>query len=1044
MKHATGFVIAGLALLTLFVLAPAATAETAVRFAPVQEGHALTAQEVSLFAPGRLRVKFTEDGIASSPLATVEMRRGAVSGRALTGHPAVDALLLDAGVTRIERQHGALKDRAFAAEYGLDRWFVVHFSETADVEALAARLEADPAIEYALPDWRLFPDAVPNDTYYWMNWGHDNQAQLLSYDWTTHTHEAGDPVGTVGFDCNAPEAWDALGSYGSSGVVIGILDSGVDVDHPDIPIVAGYDFGDNDNDPDDDSPSAGHGTCCAGIAAAIANNGVGAAGTAGGCSIMPLKIASSDGSMYLSTMAPALYWAVDNGADVISISLSADKTSDPDIDPALLYAWNNDVPVCASTSNYNQSYIRYPAYSAYTFAIGAASPCGERKRSAASKFYVNPGVETDPNDYTCDGERWWGSNYGVTTPDVAGAVTVLGPTILPTTDILGSGGFTSGDYEMWFNGTSCATPYVAGVCALIVSANPAYSVEQVYDALTSTATDVVSVESVEGWDRYAGYGMANAELAVGGGGDYPPVAQFFGVPTSGPAPLTVQFTDESANEPTSWFWDFGDQVGTSYDQNPSYEYTQNGTYTVSLTSTNAYGEDTEIKTAYITVADVGDAYAQSETPVAGNVSGDYTDTQASDDTRESITEVASSSHPWKFYSYLEHRWTFSVTSASAPTFYVEGYRPSNTDGDDFVFAYSTDGSTYYNMVTIASGTEQVYSYVLPEAVNGTVYVRVRDTNRTDGATSMDAVYVDEMYFETVTGPQPPVADFAGVPTAGVAPLGVQFTDLSTGDPYEWYWDFGDLVGTSDEANPYYTYNDPGSYTVTLTVTNAQGEDTEVKTAYISVSDDELDALHVADMLVDRIYGGVNCYGAAYVTVEDQYGVAKQGAAVYGYFNAPDTSTKSGVTDEEGVVRILATKTKTPPAEYCFTVTDIVLSGYAYDEGANVVTTACESGWQSAAVDVDDAEEAAGPGLRLNRPNPFSSETEIVFALGEESRARIEIFNVAGRSVAVLADRVFAAGPHAIAWDASGHPSGVYFCRLTSGEMVESKRMMLIR
>ena len=74
--------------------------------------------------------------------------------------------------------------------------------------------------------------------------------------------------------------------------------------------------------------------------------------------------------------------------------------------------------------------------------VGAASPCGQRKRSSSLSSEVNPGVSTDPNGYTCDGERWWGSNYGTTTAGAAGAVDVLAPTILPTTDRLGSAGYT--------------------------------------------------------------------------------------------------------------------------------------------------------------------------------------------------------------------------------------------------------------------------------------------------------------------------------------------------------------------------------------------------------------------------------------------------------------------------------------------------------------------------------------------------------------------------------------------------------------------------
>jgi len=113
----------------------------------------------------------------------------------------------------------------------------------------------------------------------------------------------------------------------------------------------------------------------------------------------------------------------------------------------------------------------------------------------------------------------------------------------------------------------------------------------------------------------------------------PPVADFVGDPTSGPAPLTVDFTDLSTNSPTSWDWDFGD-TGSSQAQHPNHEYTGTGQFTVSLTAANAGGEDTETKQNYITVTGGGggDYVAASYTIHYGTyVSGTVTDTHTSDD-----------------------------------------------------------------------------------------------------------------------------------------------------------------------------------------------------------------------------------------------------------------------------------------------------------------------------------------------------------------------------------------------------------------------------
>ena len=520
----------------LLVLATTALAADGLAprvFTPVQEGFNPQAGAELPYHPTRLLVQLTPTAMKD---VSIGVEKGAMIADARTGLAGLDNILAARGASSIERPYRPSANKAVAQAFGKDRWLLVNFDRSADLPALAQVLRADASVEAVSLDWRAFPMAVPNDPYYADQWGHNNTGQMLSYDWSTYSHENGDPVGTPGFDAHAEEAWDKSQGYGSSSVVIAILDSGVDMDHPDLNIVAGYDFGDNDTNPDDNSSQPGHGTCCAGVAAAMANNNLGVAGVAGGSGIMACKVANSAGSMYFSYIQDALYWAADNGADVISMSLGAALSSDAATDAALSYAYNAGCIILAATGNENASTISYPAVHDQVMGIGAASPCGDRKRSAASSLYLNPGVDADPNDYTCDGERWWGSNYGTTSQDDRGAVDIIAPTILPTTDIGGSGGYVSGDYEMWFNGTSCATPYAAGVAALVISANPTYTPSQVWTALTSTATDVVNVESGSGWDRYSGYGMVNADAAIGNTGPVAPTADFAGTPTSGQYP----------------------------------------------------------------------------------------------------------------------------------------------------------------------------------------------------------------------------------------------------------------------------------------------------------------------------------------------------------------------------------------------------------------------------------------------------------------------------------------------------------------------------
>ncbi|MCB9088176.1 MAG: S8 family serine peptidase [Calditrichae bacterium] len=552
------------------------------------------------YAPGRLLVKLTENAVSSRSFQI----QSAQDGRVQTGLASLDAIHNAVNAVQMNRAHIEVKNRALDAQIGVSRWYMVEVPQDANIEAIAERYRSDANVEAATPDWQAFPAAIPNDPIYASQWGHNNTGQMKDYCWSCGGHPAGSPVGTPGFDSDAQIAWDGTQGYGSASIIIGIIDSGVDIDHPDLRLVAGWDYGSNDSNPDDNSASPGHGTACAGVAAARANNGLGVAGIAGGCSVMPLKVANNAGTMYFSSIQNALYHAADNGADIASMSLGAAISSDPATDNAILYAYNSGVTILAATGNENKSTISYPAINAYVIGVGAASPCGDRKRSSSNSSEVNPGVSTDPRGYTCDGERWWGSNYGTNSQDAAGAVDIIAPTIMPTTDIGGSGGYDPSDYSMWFNGTSCATPYAAGVAALIKSKNPSWTPAQVRAQLVSTATDVQNVESGAGWDRYSGYGMVNAGAAVGGGGsNTPPVANANG-PYSGTAGVAVSFSSAGSYDPdgsiSSYLWNFGDG-STSTSANPTHVYASANTYNVSLTVTDNNGaQNTDNTTATIT------------------------------------------------------------------------------------------------------------------------------------------------------------------------------------------------------------------------------------------------------------------------------------------------------------------------------------------------------------------------------------------------------------------------------------------------------------
>lgn len=796
------------------------------------------------YAPGRLLVKLTQDAVEYSEISNRESKHFS------SGLASLDALNRSAGATEMYHPYIKVKNFAQEQDLGIDRWYMVKVSSSMDMIQLAKRYENDPNVEHATPDWRAYPAQVPNDPIYASQWGHNNTGQMLDYCWSCGGHPAGSPVGTVGFDANAQSAWDNSQGFGSSSIVIGIIDSGVDIDHPDLLLVPGYDYGSNDSNPDDNSGDPGHGTACAGVAAARANNALGVAGIAGGCSVMPLKVANNAGQMFFSSIQNALYHAADNGADIASMSLGAAITSDPATNTALQYAYNAGVTILAATGNENASQISYPAINQYVIAVGAASPCGDRKRSSSNSSELNPGVNADPNGYTCDGERWWGSSYGSNTPDAASAVDIIAPTIMPTTDIGGSGGYDPSDYSLWFNGTSCATPYAAGVAALILSQNPGWTPAQVRQQLVSTASDIQNVESGAGWDRYSGYGMVDAAAATAGGSsNNPPSANANGT-YSGTAGTAISFSSAGSSDSdgsiVSYQWSFGDG-NSSTQANPSHTYAAAGSYNVSLTVTDDGGaQDTDFTTA--SVANPPATYASlpySTGFESGNVD-QYWRTYSSNGFGRVQVTSANSPYAGSYHLTMDvttngnfaqnESWLhlnlsgqsqvtldFQWKDFSDENHSQDGVYLSDNAGNSFVKVQDLNGQSYTNNSwnSFSLDIDQLASSN-GLSLSSTFVIKFQQYDNyvitTDGH-AYDAISVTGGGSNT-----PPTAEANG-PYSATTGQAISFSSAGSNDPdgsiSSYLWDFGD-GNSSTAANPSHTYAAAGSYNVNLTVTDNGG------------------------------------------------------------------------------------------------------------------------------------------------------------------------------------------------------------------------------
>jgi len=303
---------------------------------------------------------------------------------------------------------------------------------------------------------------------------------------------------------NVVPAWDLVDSS-SPEVIVAIVDTGIEFDHPDLAAdglwVPGFNFADSaEGEPygrgiNDFDKAHYHGTMVAGIIAAITDNEIGIAGTVGptaNVKLMPIRVFGNIDPRQ-ETIARAIEWAVDNGADVINLSVgdrncTSATCPQPDsrLERALDYAWREGVTVVAAAGN-NGTGVILPANYRTTIAVGALD-AGKGKAP-----YSSVGDELD-----------------ITAPGGAG-----GPNNNCSANVVSLR--TGKQYRCDDNGTSIAAPHVSGILALMIARYRAlgldYGPDDLRQILQITATDL----KTPGWDKDTGYGLVNAHAAVTAG-----------------------------------------------------------------------------------------------------------------------------------------------------------------------------------------------------------------------------------------------------------------------------------------------------------------------------------------------------------------------------------------------------------------------------------------------------------------------------------------------------------------------------------------------
>ncbi|MBI2422856.1 MAG: S8 family serine peptidase [Candidatus Hydrogenedentes bacterium] len=433
----------------------------------------------------------------------------------------------------------------------------------------AATTAASPQF---VPMYSVLATGVPNDPYYAGTAGATTDTPWCATGNVAHNDGCNLPSYAAGWGNNDPgqenrrithveDAWEH--TVGNNSVIVAVLDTGVDETHPDFAgankFVDGYDFVWDDDDPDDFN-LAGHGTNSAGIVGAIRNNEIGVAGVAGGdyavgnvgVKIMPV-VAWDEYIGQPGDVAAAIDFAADpdnnpgtdDGATVITMSLGWYEVNDALIE-TVRDARASGVVLVAAAHNWDQPNPAYPGRLPEVICVGALNKCYPMKRKFGA-FTGSPGsVEWSPGDCDCNcnpPQNNWGSNYGW-------QVDVMAPALggRTTASRFAENGFrvtstTSSPlykYNFDYSKTSSATPQVAGVAALIISANKEsagtpldplevqamlqFSSRDMNYSETRTIADAgggtfheddpFEEEATLGRDRYTGYGLLDAEAAV--------------------------------------------------------------------------------------------------------------------------------------------------------------------------------------------------------------------------------------------------------------------------------------------------------------------------------------------------------------------------------------------------------------------------------------------------------------------------------------------------------------------------------------------------
>ncbi|MBK8552140.1 MAG: S8 family peptidase [Ignavibacteria bacterium] len=790
--------------------------------------------------------------------------------------------------------------------------------------------------------------------------------------------------GIPGCDMRLDSAWNI--TLGSNKVKIAIVDSGIDTLHEDLAANilpnSQFNFITNSTNAFDDN---GHGTGCSGIAAASGNNSLGISGVAPNSKIINIKCLNNEAAGTYEDLIEGLIYSWQIGAWVSSNSWGGlppvSGVDNAILDGTTLGRNGKGTVFCFATGNSN-TVLAFPSINPNVIAVGGLSPCNQRK-----------------SPVSCDGENW-GANYGTGLNVVAPCVKVY------TTDITGSGGWSNTNYLDNFNGTSGAAPNVAGICALMLSADSTLSWDKVRKYLNNSAdkTGNYSYNSTgplsdlgRTWNNEMGYGKANAYNAVryvlGSKGftfNHNPLTNNDNL--SGPYSVTSSIVSlNGAINPaeTKLFW----TRGSSFDSIPMTNSGGNN-WTATIPGTGAPASYKYfIKATDVTGVSKTYPVLAPGTYFSFNVINDNTPPQIS---HSSAPVIPIQFWPYKIKSIVTD--SIGIDSVWVKWYknnpsVIKHFKLQNTLDDNFEAAFNSVN------IDVSNGDSIFYR----------IFAQDKSNLHTSDSTSLNKIKISifNLSMDFVSPEFPPPF------------WNLEYTDQQ-------FWTRHDVsaygIGTGSAKFNYWNAR-PG---VTQYMTTNPFDE--------SVTGDSLK--------FDHAY---RCWQA-----EDDSLII-------------ETSTNAGVSFSLLIGLVGGPSgplTTAPPSQILFVpnASQWATKKYALPVGVNMIRFKAVSAFGNNLY-VDNILKVNGMtgisnnlitempekySLSQNYPNPFNPVTNVEFGIMKLGFVSLKIYDVLGKEVATLVNENLQPGTYKYNFDASNLSSGIYFYRIKAGDFIETRSMMLLK